>query len=134
MRIVLVLAVLLSFPISPSLSSNEKEAQDPMSEILDERKMENQLLAHFHRQAETKFEQGRSEASSLYRKATSTTSSPADYYTMGVIYYKGRGVRQSDEEALRWWARAAARHHAGAAYSIAVMHHNGRAGLSQVRH
>eukprot|EP00613_Pedinella_sp_CCMP2098_P019911 CAMPEP_0171684514 /NCGR_PEP_ID=MMETSP0991-20121206/1730_1 /TAXON_ID=483369 /ORGANISM="non described non described, Strain CCMP2098" /LENGTH=194 /DNA_ID=CAMNT_0012272049 /DNA_START=170 /DNA_END=754 /DNA_ORIENTATION=+ len=108
------------------------EAQDPMFEVWQERKRENQLMTHFQDRSKRKFEDGMSEASRLYRKAVAADSNANDQYMMGVLYYKGRGVKQSDEEALRWWGIAAARNHASSAYSMAVMHHNGRAGLPQL--
>ena len=47
-------------------------------------------------------------------------------YNLGVFYDSGRGVKQSDKEAVRWYQKAADQGHAGAQYNLGVMYPNGQ--------
>ena len=42
------------------------------------------------------------------------------------MYGNGRGVRQDDEEAVRWYRRAAEQGHASGQYNLGFMYENGR--------
>lgn len=50
---------------------------------------------------------------------------PEAEFKLAAIYSKGEGVPQSDEEALRWFERAALRGIPEAQYNVGVMHANG---------
>jgi hypothetical protein len=46
--------------------------------------------------------------------------------TLGLLYYRGRGVRQNDVEALKWFRLAADRGDAVAEFNLGVMHAEGQ--------
>jgi hypothetical protein len=50
---------------------------------------------------------------------------PGAQSNLGVLYEKGRGVRQDYGEALRWWQLAAAQDHPDAQHNLAYMYANG---------
>ena len=47
-------------------------------------------------------------------------------YNLGVMFDQGRGVAQSDVEAVRWYRKAADQGHAGAQYNLGTMFDQGR--------
>ena len=47
-------------------------------------------------------------------------------YNLGVMYKNGRGVRQDDTEAVKWFRQAAAQGLAPAPYNLGWMYANGR--------
>ena len=47
-------------------------------------------------------------------------------YNLGVMYAKGRGVRQDNVEAVRWYRQAATQGLAQAQYNLGVMYAKGR--------
>ena len=47
-------------------------------------------------------------------------------YNLGVMYDEGRGVRQDDAEAVRWYRQAAEQGYAAAQYNLGAMYANGR--------
>ena len=47
-------------------------------------------------------------------------------FNLGVRYDNGRGVRQDDSEAVRWYRLAADQGHAVAQFNLGVMYANGR--------
>ncbi len=46
-------------------------------------------------------------------------------YNLGLMYRKGRGVRQDDAEAVGWYRKAAEQGYAKAQYNLGVMYDNG---------
>ena len=51
-------------------------------------------------------------------------------FNLGLMYYKGQGVPQDYEEALRWFKEAAEQGDAQAQYCLGLMYHKGQ-GVSQ---
>ena len=51
-------------------------------------------------------------------------------FNLGLMYYKGEGVKQDDREAVRWWRKSAEQGDAAAQYNLGVMYDNGR-GIKQ---
>ena len=51
-------------------------------------------------------------------------------YSLGVMYYRGRGVAQDDAQAREWLEKAAAQGLAEAQFNLGVMHKNGQ-GVAQ---
>ena len=47
-------------------------------------------------------------------------------YSLGVMYYRGRGVAQDDAQAREWLEKAAAQGNANAQFSLGLMFKNGR--------
>lgn len=51
---------------------------------------------------------------------------PVAQNTLGLKYYAGLGVKQSDAEAVKWFRKAAEQGYADAQYNLGVMYENGR--------
>jgi hypothetical protein len=66
-------------------------------------------------------------ASSLWRKAAKL-GLPAAQCSLGLVHRDGRGVAQSDGDALAWFEEAATQGHANALFNVALLHRDGRAG------
>ena len=47
-------------------------------------------------------------------------------FNLGLMYSKGRGVKQDDFEAVKWYRQAAEQGYAQAQYNLGVMYYNGR--------
>lgn len=56
----------------------------------------------------------------------------AQYY-LGCMYFNGEGVVQSDNEAVKWWLKAAEQGHPRSMNNIASMYYEGRGGLNEDR-
>jgi TPR repeat protein len=60
-----------------------------------------------------------------YRAAASSGVADAQF-NLGNLFSRGRGVRQSDADAVKWYAKAALQGHAAAAYNVGVLCERGR--------
>ncbi len=59
-----------------------------------------------------------------YRKAAEQGDRDSQYY-MGICYYNGRGVKEDNYEAVKWFRRAAEQGHAEAQYYMGLCYNNG---------
>ena len=48
------------------------------------------------------------------------------HFWLGNVHFNGRGVKQSDKEAVRWWQKAADQGHADAQYNLGNCFAGGR--------
>ena len=64
-----------------------------------------------------------------FRKAADKDYASA-MFSLGVMYADGRGVTQSDTQAVEWYRKAAAKDYAAAMYNLGVMYANGQ-GVAQ---
>lgn len=64
------------------------------------------------------------QAANVFRELAAEGNAGA-MYNLGLMYRKGRGVRQSDAEAVQWYARAVEQGSPAAMCNLAYMHENG---------
>jgi TPR repeat protein len=67
---------------------------------------------------------GQSELGALL--ALAEAGDPEAQYSLGLVYYEGRGTARSDEEALKWFRASAERGLASAQAYVGFMYDNGR--------
>jgi TPR repeat protein len=65
------------------------------------------------------------EAADWFRKAADQGHAIAQI-DLGSLYFDGRGLAQSDAQALRWWRKAAEQGHVGAQMNVASLIESGR--------
>jgi len=68
-------------------------------------------------------------ATSLWRKAAKL-GLPAAQCSLGSVHLDGRGVAQSDLDAMEWFQQAAVQGHPNALFKVALLYRDGRAGTS----
>lgn len=66
-------------------------------------------------------------ATSLWRKAAKL-GLPAAQCSLGSVHLDGRGVAQSDSDAMAWFEQAAVQGHPNALFKVALLYRDGRAG------
>jgi len=64
-------------------------------------------------------------AHSLYKREAEQGKAEAQY-TLGVMYYTGRGVPQDYAEAAKWYRKAAEQGYAAAQYNLGFMYYTGQ--------
>ncbi|KAF0221372.1 MAG: Sel1 domain-containing [Geobacteraceae bacterium] len=52
-------------------------------------------------------------------------NSARSHYNLGLMYYKGEGVREDKKEAFTWFCKAAEQGYAPARFSVGVMYYKG---------
>ena len=104
-------SILRLIAIALAMGALQSRAQLVVSDDALERCLQNEL------KAESRFEACQKAAEEGHAKAQ---------YNLGVMYAKGRGVSQDDNEAVSWYRRAAEQGDARAQNNLGVMYLEGR--------
>jgi TPR repeat protein len=130
----LLLLVLGVSCLQEELAAKHNEDRDVLADIFASRERDGKIdqwrMSKFYDEAKRSFSNRGERESELYRFA-SETEDPRAQYELGALYARGTGSTQSDEEAVRWWNKAAKQGDMSAQYSLALMHHSGRGGMPQ---